>query len=47
MTYLAAAYVVFLLAVLAWLVIHMLRIARLEREVAELTARARERSSGG
>ena len=41
--YVAAAYLVFLVAVLVYLVIHSLRIARLERELADLAARAMSR----
>ncbi|MBD0329707.1 MAG: CcmD family protein [Thermoleophilia bacterium] len=45
--YLAAAYVVVLVAVLVYLAIHSLRLVRLEREVAELArqAAARERDA--
>ena len=41
--YLAAAYVAVLVAVLVYLLIHTLRFARLEREVADLTERAAAR----
>ena len=41
--YVAAAYGVFLLALLVYLAIHSLRLARLEREILELSAQARER----
>ena len=41
--YVMAAYSVFLVAVLAYLVLHSLRVARLERELAELTDLARGR----
>lgn len=43
MTYLLAAYTILLVAVLAYLVIHALKVARLERELGELVARAEER----
>jgi hypothetical protein len=43
-TYLAAAYVVFLAAVLAYVVIISAKLTRLEREVGELLELARERS---
>ncbi len=43
MTYLLAAYVVFLVAVLVYLVIHSLRLARLERELERLSELAAER----
>ena len=39
--YVTAAYAVFLVAVLVYLAIHSLRLARLERELAELTELAR------
>ena len=41
--YVVAAYLVFLVTVLAYLVIHSLRLARLERELAELGGRATAR----
>lgn len=41
--YLAAAYVVFLAAVLVYVAIISAKLARLEREVTELAERARER----
>ncbi len=41
--YVAAAYVVFLLAALTWLVIMSNKLSRLEREVGELVELARER----
>jgi hypothetical protein len=41
--YVAAAYVVFLLATLTWLVIITSKLSRLEREVGELVELARER----
>jgi hypothetical protein len=41
--YVAAAYAVFLLATLTWLVIVSAKLARLEREVGELVQLARER----
>ncbi len=39
--YLAAAYVVVLAVVLVYLVIHSLRLARMERQIAELVERGR------
>ena len=39
--YLSAAYVVVLLTILAYLVIHSLRLARLSRELEELAEQAR------
>ena len=42
-TYLAAAYVVFLGALLAYVVIISAKLARLEREVGELVELARDR----
>jgi CcmD family protein len=42
-TYLLAAYAVLLAAVLGYLVIHALKLARLDRELTELASRARER----
>jgi hypothetical protein len=39
--YLAAAYVVVLGVVLVYLVIHSLRLARMERQLAELAERSR------
>ena len=44
--YVAAVYLVVFLFVLAYLLIHVTKIARLEREVAELSERIRERSGG-
>ena len=44
--YVLAAYVVFLAAVLTYLVIIALKVGRLEQEVAELARLARERSGG-
>jgi CcmD family protein len=44
-SYLLAAYVVVLVTVLAYLVIHALKIARLEGEVAELVELAREQQA--
>jgi hypothetical protein len=41
--YVAAAYAVFLLAMLTWLFIVSAKLARLEREVGELVELARER----
>jgi uncharacterized membrane protein len=41
--YVAAAYAVFLLATLTWLVIMSSKLSRLEREVGELVELARER----
>ena len=41
--YLAAAYVVFLAAVLVYVAIIAAKLARLERDVTELAERARER----
>ena len=38
--YLSAAYVVVLLTVLGYLLIHSLRLSRLSREIAELAERA-------
>jgi CcmD family protein len=38
--YLAAAYVVVLAIVLVYLVIHSLRLARMERQIAELAERS-------
>jgi len=45
--YLSAAYVVVLLTVLAYLLIHTLRLSRLEREIAELTEQALARRDDG
>jgi hypothetical protein len=45
--YVAAAYGVVFLFVLVWLVIIAAKLARLERETAELAARARERRGDG
>jgi CcmD family protein len=44
--YVAAAYLVVFLFVLAYLLIHATKLARLEREVAELTERVKERAGG-
>jgi CcmD family protein len=44
--YVAAAYLVVFLFLLAYLLIHATKIARLEREVAELTDRVKARVSG-
>jgi hypothetical protein len=41
--YLAAAYVVVLVAVLAWVTIVSLKLGRLQRELDELAGRAHER----
>ncbi|HKD33352.1 MAG TPA: hypothetical protein VKB73_07765 [Gaiellaceae bacterium] len=41
--YVAAAYLVVFVAVLAWVVIIAARLARLERDVSELTELARKR----
>lgn len=41
--YVAAAYLVVFVAVLVWVVIMATKLVRLEREVDELTERARER----
>ncbi len=43
--YVIAAYSVFLVAVLAYLALHSLRLARLERDLAELTNLARGRDA--
>lgn len=43
MTYLLAAYAVLFATLLAYLVIHALKLARLDRELAELAERARGR----
>ena len=45
--YLSAAYVVVLLTVLAYLVIHTLRLSRLEREIADLADRILARRDDG
>ena len=45
--YVAAAYGVVLLFVLVWVVIIAAKLARLERETAELAELARERESAG
>lgn len=45
MSYLLAAYSVLFAAVLGYLVIHALKLARLDRELAELAALARERQA--
>jgi hypothetical protein len=42
-TYLLAAYVVLLVTVLGYLVIHALKLARLDRDLASLTERAQQR----
>jgi CcmD family protein len=44
--YVAAAYLVVFLFVLAYLLIHATKLGRLERDVAELTERMRERERG-
>jgi CcmD family protein len=44
--YVAAAYLVVFLFVLAYLLIHATKLARLEREVAELTQLVRARNHG-
>jgi type II secretory pathway component PulM len=44
--YVAAAYGVVLLVVLAWVAIVAAKLARLERETAELVDLARERAAG-
>ena len=44
--YVAAAYLVVFLFVLAYLLIHATKLARLEREVAELTERVLARERG-
>jgi hypothetical protein len=44
--YVLAAYLVFLAAVLSYLVIIALKVGRLEQEVADLARLARERRSG-
>jgi CcmD family protein len=41
--YLAAAYVVVLVTILGYLLIHSLRLSRLARELADLAERARRR----
>jgi CcmD family protein len=45
--YLSAAYVVVMLTVLAYLLIHSLRLSRLNRELGELAERARGRRDDG
>ena len=45
--YVAAAYLVVFLAVLVYVVIIAAKLARLEREVAELADRVRARQGGG
>lgn len=45
MSYVLAAYVVLLLTILGYLVIHALKLARLDRELAELGERARLRQA--
>jgi CcmD family protein len=44
--YVAAVYLVVFLVVLAYLLIHVTKVARLEREVAELTKRLASRADG-
>jgi CcmD family protein len=44
--YVAAAYLIVFLFVLAYLLIHVTKLARLEREVAELAERIEERAGG-
>ncbi len=44
--YVAAAYLVVFLFVLAYLLIHATKLARLERELAELAERVRTQSGG-
>jgi hypothetical protein len=44
--YLAAAYLVVFIVVLAWLVIIALKLARLERDLGELVRLARRREHG-
>jgi CcmD family protein len=44
--YVAAAYLVVFLFLLAYLLIHATKISRLEREVAELTERVEARADG-
>ncbi len=44
--YVTAAYLVVLAVVLAYVLIYSTKLARLERELAELTERARESSDG-
>jgi hypothetical protein len=44
--YVVAAYSVFLVTLLVYLAIHSLRLARLDRELAELTELARGRPAG-
>jgi hypothetical protein len=43
--YVAAVYLIVFLFVLAWMLIHATKLARLEREVAELAERAAARSA--
>jgi hypothetical protein len=43
--YVAAAYLVVFVVLLAWVLIIATKVQRLERDVAEITARARERKS--
>jgi cell division protein FtsL len=45
--YTAAAYVVVFLALLAYVLIVAAKLQRLERDVAEITERVRERTAGG
>ena len=44
--YLAAAYLVVFAAVLVWVVLIALKLARIERELAELARIAKERAGG-
>jgi len=44
--YVAAAYGVFVLVILAWVAIIAAKLARLERETGELAAAARRRADG-
>jgi CcmD family protein len=44
--YVAAVYLIVFLSVLAYLLIHATKIARLEREVAELTERVKRSRDG-
>lgn len=44
--YLAAAYLVLFAAVLVWVVLIALKLARIERELAELARIAKERAGG-
>ena len=45
--YTAAAYLVVFLALLAYVLIVATKLQRLERDVADITERVRERSGGG